>query len=61
MGEKNMAETQNEKSALPPQAIVMQMVVGAWISQTISAVTRLDIPDLLKEHGPQTAMKLIQQ
>lgn len=58
-----MAATQDkegEGSALPPQAIVMQMVVGAWISQTISSVTRLDIPDLLKKHGPQTALKLIQ-
>lgn len=58
-----MAETQNEKGECgtpPPQEIVMQMVVGAWISQTISAVTRLNIPDLLKKHGPQTALKLIQ-
>lgn len=59
-----MTETQNkdsERSALPPQAVVMQMVVGAWISQTISSVTRLDIPDLFKKHGPQTALKLIQE
>ena len=49
-----------KQAALPPQAIVMQMVMGAWLSQTISAVTRLNIPDLLKAYGPQTALRLIQ-
>ena len=37
--------------APPPQGLVMQMVMGAWVSRTISAITRLDIPDLLEEHG----------
>ena len=41
----------NEPSP-PPQAIVMQMVMGAWVSQTISTITRLDVPDFLHEHGP---------
>ena len=45
-------------SAPTPQAVVMQMVMGAWVSQTISAVTRLDIPDLLQEHGAATAEDL---
>jgi hypothetical protein len=49
-----------EQGMLPPQAIVMQMVMGAWLSQTISAVTRLNIPDLLKAYGPQTASRLVQ-
>ncbi|MCG6133877.1 MAG: acetylserotonin O-methyltransferase [Nostoc sp. LLA-1] len=43
-----------------PQEIVMQMLVGAWVSQTISTITRLDIPDLIKCHGPQSAMQLTQ-
>jgi len=42
----------------PPQAAVMQMVMGAWVSQTISSITRLDIPDILKAHGPLTAQQL---
>ena len=49
---------QQDQESLPPEAIVMQMVVGAWVSQAISAITRLDIPDLLKEHGPKTALEL---
>src|SRR5918998_2353612 len=49
---------QQDQESLPPDAIVMQMVVGAWVSQAISAITRLDIPDLLKEHGPKTALEL---
>jgi hypothetical protein len=55
-----MAELRKEEQGASPEAVVMQMVMGAWVSQTISAVTRLDIPDLLKEHGPQTASQLIQ-
>ncbi len=47
-------------TGLPPQAIVMQMVMGAWVSQTISAITRLDVPDLLQEQGPLTALGLTQ-
>jgi hypothetical protein len=41
--------------ALPPPAVIMQMMTAAWISQTISAVTRLDVPDLLEKHGATTA------
>jgi hypothetical protein len=45
-----------------PQAadVVMQMVMGAWVSQAISTLTRLDIPDRLKEHGPQSVQELTQ-
>jgi SAM-dependent methyltransferase len=42
----------------PPQAIVMQMMMGAWTAQTVAAVTRLDVPDLLHKHGPLTAQQL---
>jgi ubiquinone/menaquinone biosynthesis C-methylase UbiE len=47
--------------ATPPQAIVMQMVMGAWVSQTISAVTRLNVPDALKRRSPQSALELTQE
>jgi hypothetical protein len=36
----------------------MQMMMGAWAAQTIAAVTRLDVPDLLHKHGPLTAGQL---
>lgn len=43
---------------IPPSAAVMQMVMGAWTSQTISAVTRLDVPDHLR-NGPLSARELV--
>jgi len=46
--------------ALPPPAVIMQMMTAAWISQTISAVTRLDVPDLLEKHGATTARVLVE-
>src|SRR5262245_60695858 len=36
----------------------MDMMMAAWTSQTISAVTRLDVPDVLHAHGPLTAREL---
>ncbi|MGH7354780.1 MAG: methyltransferase family protein [Candidatus Rokuibacteriota bacterium] len=36
----------------------MQMMMSAWTAQTISAVTRLDVPDILQAHGPLTARQL---
>jgi len=35
----------------PPEAVVMQMVMGGWIARAISDVSRLNIPDILKKHG----------
>ncbi len=54
----NEAPHSKSQESLPPVAVVMQMVMGAWVSQTISAVTRLDIPDLLHKHGAKTAFQL---
>lgn len=54
-------ERQSESTPPPPEGMVMQMVMGAWLSQTISAVTRLDIPDLLQDHGPKTALQLTEE
>ena len=36
----------------------MQMMMAAWSSQTISAITRLGVPDLLSTHGALTARQL---
>lgn len=41
-----------------PHAAVMRMMTAAWLAQTISAVTRLDVPDLVEKHGPLTARAL---
>jgi hypothetical protein len=43
----------------PPQAVIMQMVMGSWIARTISEISRMDIPDALKRGGRQTAGELI--
>ncbi len=45
-------------SGPPPQGVVMQMVMAAWTSQTVSSVTRLGVPDLLQAHGALTARQL---
>jgi len=39
----------------------MQMLTGGWVSKTISEVSRLNIPDLLAEHGPLSAEILTSQ
>ena len=48
-------------AAPPPQAQVMQMMTAAWLSQTIAAVTRLGVPDLVGRHGPLSARQLAEQ
>jgi cyclopropane fatty-acyl-phospholipid synthase-like methyltransferase len=53
-----MAKQQPGQAEAPPAAAVIEMLMGAWVSQTVSAVTRLNIPDLLQEPGPQTALQL---
>ena len=45
--------------SLPPQAVVMQMLMGAWVSKIVSDLTRLNVPDLLKQHGPISAAELV--
>ncbi len=46
-------------AALPPQAIVMQMVMGGWVSKAIASMSRFAIPDVLKKHGSLTAAGMI--
>jgi len=44
--------------ALPPEAIVMQMVMGGWVARAICELCRLNIPDTLGANGPITAAQL---
>ncbi|MEK7794759.1 MAG: methyltransferase dimerization domain-containing protein, partial [Candidatus Hydrogenedentota bacterium] len=44
-----------------PQDIVIQMVIGGWVSKTIAEVTRLDVPDVLKKNGALTAKDLVEK
>jgi hypothetical protein len=43
----------------PPQAVIMQMVMGAWVTKVISEVTRLGVPDLVKQHGSMHAAEMV--
>ncbi len=54
-----MPTTGSDAPAMPPQAVIMQMAMGGWIARVISEVSRLDVPDALKQHGPQSAAELI--
>src|SRR5262249_8350615 len=45
--------------ALPPQAVAMQMAMGAILSNVVHQATYLNIPDLLKSNGPMTASEII--
>ena len=42
---------------LPPEAMLLQHVLGRWVSQTLTAAARLGIADLL-ESGPQTVASM---
>ena len=54
-----MESTGATPQALPPQAIVMQMIMGGWIARAVSDVSRMNIPDLLKKQGPMSAAELV--
>ena len=53
-----MESTGATPQALPPQAIVMQMIMGGWIARAVSDVSRMNIPDVLKKQGPMSAAEL---
>jgi hypothetical protein len=36
----------------------MRLMTGAWVAQAIASVTRLNVPDLLQQHGAQSAREL---
>jgi hypothetical protein len=44
----------------PPQAVILGLLPGAWVAQSISVVARLGIADLLA-NGPLTADELARQ
>ena len=50
-----MESSSNAPQALPPQAVIMQMVMSGWIARAISEISRLNIPDALKKQGPMSA------
>src|SRR6185436_14160241 len=54
-----MENTGAAPQALPPEAVVMQMVMGGWIARAISDVSRLNIPDVLKKQGAMSAAELV--
>src|ERR1051326_4214228 len=45
--------------AMPPEAVVMQMVMGGWIARAISDLAFLNIPDVLKKRGAMSAAELV--
>ena len=45
--------------SLPPHAVIMQMVTGAWVTKAISEATRLGVPDLVKRHGAMRAADMV--
>ena len=47
------------KQSPPPQTVIMQMVMGAWITKTVSETTRLGVPDALKKYGPLDVAQLV--
>jgi hypothetical protein len=51
------ARIMNPKSSLPPYVAVLDMLLAQWSAAAVSAVARLDIPDLLKA-GPKTTAEL---
>ena len=42
---------------LPPQAVMLNLTVGYWVSRLIYVAAKLQLPDLLKK-GPRTAAQL---
>ena len=54
-----MESTSAVPQPLPPQAVIMQMVMGGWIARAVSDISRLNIPDVLKQQGPMSAAGLV--
>jgi hypothetical protein len=53
-----MESSTTAKQSVPPQALIGQMVTGAWVTKVMADVTRLGVPDVLKKHGPTCAVEL---
>jgi len=46
---------------MPPQAVLVQMAIGAWNAKVVSAVASLNVADILHQHGPASAVDLVQR
>src|SRR5271166_5422236 len=57
--EKGMSSEGAVAQQLPPQAVVMQMAMGVLVTKVVAEATRLNIPDLLKRHGPMSAGEIV--
>jgi len=44
---------------MPPQAVVMQMVMGGYVARALAEVSRLGVPDILHTAGPMNAAALV--
>ena len=44
---------------LPPQAIAMQIAMGAIVTNCLNVATRLNVPDLVKRHGAMIAADIL--
>jgi hypothetical protein len=49
-----------QPAALPPAAVLVQMVLGAWNAKVLAGVTSLNVADVLQRHGPATAAELVE-
>jgi hypothetical protein len=52
-------ESKTSVESPPAQALIMQMVMGAWVTKVISEVTRLAVPDLVKQRGSMSAAEMV--
>ncbi len=55
------SKSPNTNDTIPSDVFVLQMVTAAWVSKTISEITRLNIPDLLSQYGAKTALQLTRE
>jgi hypothetical protein len=56
-----MQNASAEPQSIPPQAVIMQMATGGWVSRAISEIVRLNIPDVLNKNGRMSAAALVAQ
>src|SRR5262245_56424169 len=48
-------------AGIPPEAILVQMVIAAWNAKVLAGVVSLNVADVLHRHGPATATELVQK
>ena len=54
-----MTAASTVSQADPPQAQILQMVMGGWVAKVITEASRLGVPDVVKQHGPLTAAEMV--